>query len=713
MDALSIAVSPTDMMSNPDDPLNLQQEIEEIEKVSKARKRGHAHKIGHAGPPEAKKRQRRIYDDSDKTSSESSSGDEKRTSSSSDDDESQKSKKKICRAKIQNGGHDGEHRKNVAPEQSSSMSISSDYTRFNPTRRKPNNKVHLSDDMMNFVEEQFTNFVPETTLQETILDSAPVPDMDVLNVPVTDTFVESLIENRRKSQEKGAEKGLTNIHNRLLMTMGPLSQLWQTLESLKAQASTSDMGQIDDLDVHQLLDLVEKSICCVGQTHVAMNFHRRLGVMAKLTKDVKKGKQILKKHAPTLRQAGTKLFGEGFKKELKKLGKERREATDVLSALGPPTIKKRRVDNVQFNNTKRWNNNTNRNGLFGDGRNTGSYPRGGFSGHHGNNFNKPFQGGPSGYQQQNKFGGQSQFRKQSGPFRGKNRYVKIVKRTRVQSEHTHAYIRSTNSTQNESSKSKTSKAETGNNKCGTSGRKTEFFSVKLAKDHKRPDNIGNGSGLANRVVRNATSTARTHSDTHVSERAKHAKFRIPRTVKKKGSGVCSDQLPPIHQQYVSGTKKGWGEQTCNQSEKFEQLHPISTFQNGGSAHGKRSPTSGRLHVQARSKRRLSGCTNSKTGPKIFKVSVAGQNSTVPNHGVRARTCTPPLHKVTKTRDRVSSKVGDTSDNLFGRHPDYSRKSPKTTGRQGHSVVPVTDARFCYQLGEINSPTHSNYRISRV
>ena len=116
-------------------------------------------------------------------------------------------------------------------------------------------------------------------------------------------------------------------------------------------ADTDHGATIDDLDLHSLIDLVEKTVCCLGQTNVAINFHRRLNVMSKLTNDNKKSKHLLRKNEGKMANSGAKLFGEDFRRELKKLGKEKRNLFDLMSALGP--AKKRRFshNNNSSNNT--------------------------------------------------------------------------------------------------------------------------------------------------------------------------------------------------------------------------------------------------------------------------------------------------------------------------------------------------------------------------
>lgn len=60
----------------------------------------------------------------------------------------------------------------------------------------------------------------------------------------------------------------------------------------------------------------------LGQVNVAVNFVRRFGVLAKLTKgDIRKGKQILRDNEREL-SGGDMLLSDNFRRHLKGFGKE-------------------------------------------------------------------------------------------------------------------------------------------------------------------------------------------------------------------------------------------------------------------------------------------------------------------------------------------------------------------------------------------------------
>jgi hypothetical protein len=46
--------------------------------------------------------------------------------------------------------------------------------------------------------------------------------------------------------------------------------------------------------VLSLIDLVEKTICCLGQTNVTINYQRRTSALVKVTRDPSKDKSVLR-----------------------------------------------------------------------------------------------------------------------------------------------------------------------------------------------------------------------------------------------------------------------------------------------------------------------------------------------------------------------------------------------------------------------------------
>ena len=57
---------------------------------------------------------------------------------------------------------------------------------------------------------------------------------------------------------------LIGIQLRLLMTMGPMTQLWKILEDVRMGTPDDGHASIEVVDFRQIWDLIEKTICCIG-----------------------------------------------------------------------------------------------------------------------------------------------------------------------------------------------------------------------------------------------------------------------------------------------------------------------------------------------------------------------------------------------------------------------------------------------------------------
>jgi hypothetical protein len=129
------------------------------------------------------------------------------------------------------------------------------YARFDLIRKKKGPTTDLAADMAKLAISNFTKYIPDVTLQESIFDAAPVPEMDLLRPLKMDDFAKTMMEGRHRGLDKGQDKGLKSIQGRLINTMGPLSQLWIMIDKITKQSESADTtDQIDDIDLFQMLD---------------------------------------------------------------------------------------------------------------------------------------------------------------------------------------------------------------------------------------------------------------------------------------------------------------------------------------------------------------------------------------------------------------------------------------------------------------------------
>ena len=211
------------------------------------------------------------------------------------------------------------------------------------------------------------------------------------------------------------------------------------------------------------------------------------------------------------------LFGDAFRKDLKKFGKERRESSDVVAALGPPGKRRKfnKNPNYEAQNPRQfqdfrgqnYNNRQQGGGVRGYQQN---YGRG--RGQQ-QSFAQPFQRGPS---NKTKFGGQAFHKKPQGPRNNQfNRYGPKQSKSKSPEQipqNIRFSIRTRNPPAGGTGQYKYLKLKSDLSKRSTSdGRSVKILCSKLAKNNKRPSHSTNSSRYANRMESNSISIKRTSS----------------------------------------------------------------------------------------------------------------------------------------------------------------------------------------------------------
>ena len=219
------------------------------------------------------------------TSSSSKPSSEDEESSSSDSDlggSSSSSSEASANPKRQS------HKKDVPP--SSKHKDYDEYTRFD-TGSKARQKLVLTPGMeeYNFKRsDNFTHYVKDKTIQDLVLDSNPLPEVNCLNTPKVDDYLGEIFESLNKSYGKESDSTLSKTQAQISNVMGPLGRLWLNLEEVRTGKST------EELDLFECLRLVEQSVTLLGQANVSLTYARRLGILGRLTSDAKKAKKFYK-----------------------------------------------------------------------------------------------------------------------------------------------------------------------------------------------------------------------------------------------------------------------------------------------------------------------------------------------------------------------------------------------------------------------------------
>ena len=175
--------------------------------------------------------------------------------------------------------------------------------------------------------EKFTIYVKDKAIQESVLDSNPIPDAESLKIPKVDGYLNEIFDTLGKSYGRESDGTLSKTQARINNVMGPLGKLWLNLEKIRTDDST------EELDLFDCLKLVEQSVTLLGQANVSLTYARRLSILGRLTGDMKKAKKLLSKHESSLSSSHKNLFGKRFYKVLSKATKIRKSTKDISQHL--------------------------------------------------------------------------------------------------------------------------------------------------------------------------------------------------------------------------------------------------------------------------------------------------------------------------------------------------------------------------------------------
>ncbi|CAB3996760.1 Hypothetical predicted protein [Paramuricea clavata] len=117
-------------------------------------------------------------------------------------------------------------RRDTSPDPGSDVDV---YVRFD-TDNTTCEKLVLPKDMVKYLANKFTSYVPDKDIQETVLDANPVPNIQCLQTPKIDDYLGEIFETMGKSYGKESDNSLVKVQSRVSNVMGPLGKLWLVLE---------------------------------------------------------------------------------------------------------------------------------------------------------------------------------------------------------------------------------------------------------------------------------------------------------------------------------------------------------------------------------------------------------------------------------------------------------------------------------------------------
>ena len=91
--------------------------------------------------------------------------------------------------------------------------------------------------------------------------------------------------------------------------MGSLYKVWKSLERANKEQDSS-------VSISDLIKFVTQSIILVGQTNIALSYHRRLSALDGVMKSTIQAKSMLKNKSELLQKENKDLFGKEFREQI-------------------------------------------------------------------------------------------------------------------------------------------------------------------------------------------------------------------------------------------------------------------------------------------------------------------------------------------------------------------------------------------------------------
>ena len=103
--------------------------------------------------------------------------------------------------------------------------------RFKITSEEEENAWTLPEEMLEYVNEQFENYINEKDLKESILSLHPIPS-NMRKVKKLDIFLQELMKDGKKKSELELEALYEKLQQRLFTVMGSLGRIWRSVDQL-------------------------------------------------------------------------------------------------------------------------------------------------------------------------------------------------------------------------------------------------------------------------------------------------------------------------------------------------------------------------------------------------------------------------------------------------------------------------------------------------
>ena len=101
--------------------------------------------------------------------------------------------------------------------------------------------------------------------------------------------------------------------------MEPLCKLWESLEK-------SNKEQDSSVSINDLIKFVNQSIILLGQTNIALPYHRRLSALDGVMKSIIQAKSMFKNKSELLQKENKDLFGKEFCEQISEIVKAHKQS---------------------------------------------------------------------------------------------------------------------------------------------------------------------------------------------------------------------------------------------------------------------------------------------------------------------------------------------------------------------------------------------------
>ena len=133
-------------------------------------------------------------------------------------------------------------------------------------------------------------------IKKQVLLKNPVPN-NVNKAKKLDEFVRDILKEKHKPRDLDLDSTFEKIQTKNINVLGPLSKLYLMIK----KASASDEEEVS-IELDQLKEYVEQSICLIGQATNAVTYQRRFHILSALNCSPQQAKEMLREKADLLKQ---------------------------------------------------------------------------------------------------------------------------------------------------------------------------------------------------------------------------------------------------------------------------------------------------------------------------------------------------------------------------------------------------------------------------